>query len=345
MPKTVVHIGPHKTGTTAVQAFIGQEKDRLLGDGVKVIDDEYWGGRAGQAHIVTNIIREGVSSDWYAELARIVKEAQDKKLTILLSSEVFFRHLCTAVSRNGYSPILANLQQLTGGSIYFILVIRAFGEYINSLVAENILATPVSDGFPMIAQRIERFLQIEGVIQNLENSVGESSVKVFSYEEACRGSGVVSEVLAAAGVGMSIQKHYEMIGRSRDARGLHAMLPARLLALKYRLNQLGLPNQVYAALRWQLPKLAMGYEREKFRLFTAKDMKGLIRRTESFNRGLNERLGINKKRLYGENINRHTYCDLEGYAIEDLWPELVELYEINILKGTERIKKIESNDS
>jgi hypothetical protein len=93
-----VHIGSHKTGTTAIQRFGANHRDALRERGLwyPSYEEIGRGGHYGHhhfSHAVAGQVRDGFSIDEARLFSRTIRERSRENETILLSAEPIYRHV------------------------------------------------------------------------------------------------------------------------------------------------------------------------------------------------------------------------------------------------------------
>ena len=164
-----LHIGSHKTGTTAIQNYLARHRDPLCQQGIWYPKDSdlLEGGRNSSNHL--NIARsldctgkpKAYNKDQLQTMvAALVTKARDYDTTIL-SAEAFWRIGFGRHSPDGDNSILwqrkqanvAAIRELFGGQVdvRVVAVLRERMAYLQSSYSEFILATyyqnPIHQGF------------------------------------------------------------------------------------------------------------------------------------------------------------------------------------------------------
>jgi hypothetical protein len=136
-PSLVLHIGPHKTGTTAIQRFCDRNRDRLAKAG-------FWYPRSGSAsaqhmllpacHISSHrCIPAALLGGCPEEIVGSIAAEVPRGLTPLMSSEVFWELLCELPE--AFDSVLALLSRYF--HVHFITVERPVRERVWSAIKFN----------------------------------------------------------------------------------------------------------------------------------------------------------------------------------------------------------------
>lgn len=182
----IVHIGSQKTGSTAIQSVLAQNRDVLLGAGV----DYLIAGRSNIAHnTLAQDIRHGDPAGHFAELAAegAASSARDQ----VISSEMLFHEAVPARLRAGLV-----------GDVRVLCYLRRHDLYLEAMYKQllkngKIRANPVA-----FLDRRRGTAAYGPVLDAFADAFGADAVQVRVYEPgALLGGDVVTDFLDAVGVG------------------------------------------------------------------------------------------------------------------------------------------------
>jgi hypothetical protein len=210
-----LHIGSHKTGTTAIQRYLARHRDQLLSQGIWYPRDSELleGGRDSYNHL--NIARSldctGKAKTYSNEqlqqmMASLVARARDFDTTII-SAEAFWRIGFGRHPADGDNSILwkrklnhvAQIRQLFGDAadVTVVAALRERAAYLQSSYSEFILAT-------YYRKSIHKFLpyiaHVSDYLQQLEAWQSQFSVRALSYEQLGAQGNLPVAFLSALGV-------------------------------------------------------------------------------------------------------------------------------------------------
>lgn len=196
----VLHIGSHKTGTTAIQRYLARHREPLSQQGIWYPRDSELleGGRDSYNHL--NIARSldctGKAKTYGKDqLQRMVSALVARSLdydTTIVSAEAFWRIGFGRHPADGDNSILwtrkqnnvAHIRQLFGEAtdVTVVAALRERSAYLQSSYSEFILAT-------YYQQSIHKFLpyiqHVSDYLQQLETWQGQFPVRALSYEHLC----------------------------------------------------------------------------------------------------------------------------------------------------------------
>jgi len=326
--RLILHLGTHKTGTTAVQEALGANTAPLSQVGLNVVDDASLFGRGhpGAAHrIAAALIGEDPAPR--RQLTRLIQAKQLDKGQRILSSEVLWRGLCTGMMD---AKTLADRLMMVFGDIAMdhVLFVRDFGGFINSMTAEIILATSTPDTPDAIASGLRAYLDVYARLLEFGEVFGAQHVHAQPYELARRTEGgVVGAAFAAAGLDPEILPE---VARSRVT---HAMLPADLMALKLAMNRSSLDEQIYSMLRFRLPRLAERRDATTpYRIVSDAILAPLIEESKQLNGGLADHLECDEQYLFSEAVLERPLVDITTWPVEAHNASLIDLVQELVVK-------------
>ena len=329
------HIGTHKTGTTTIQEFLRLNKQRLRRERiVQVLDDTAVTDTRAQraAHKIAETLWQGSRSpNWDRLRANVAGLRRD--MPVLLSSEQMFRHLTSAKTAPRRQVLFDSIKAALGERVRFILYVRNFGDYFNSLVSERIIATTESRPIPEILGVLSHLAEIQQTAEHLQAAFGPDSVRLHSFDAAVRGEGGLLAHFARD-LGWNDPDALEQ----PNAR-LHAMPPAQVLAAKYFLNGLGMQEALYVRLRRQIPQLVLRHGKSApFRVISD----GMVDSAIELGRRLNPDLGrfgdLPEALLYSDQAKSKPYVDLTGLPAERVQSALAEFYQLSTLENVKQLK-------
>lgn len=207
-PKLYLHVGTHKTGTSAIQDFCYKHQDLLMQQGVyypdyKPLSDRLNGGHHSIAHGLAEESR--VLS--YEEVKQLVNlwhlVCLKRNCSMLISAEAMYRQ---TVGRGGFrqkrANYLARLVELFDAfDVTVVMVFRRPDDYIRSWYQERVMRS--SRALPEFEQfRISRLASGVNYSHAAETFLKHfSNVKAYTYEELNEAhGGVVGGFLQAIGV-------------------------------------------------------------------------------------------------------------------------------------------------
>lgn len=196
----VLHIGSHKTGTTAIQRYLARHRQPLSAQGIWYPRDSELleNGRDSYNHL--NIARSldctGKPKTYSNEqlrqmVAALVARARDYDTTIV-SAEAFWRIGFGRHPADGNNSILwkrklnnvAHIRQLFGESadVTVVAALRERAVYLQSSYSEFILATYYQKSIHKFLAYIQH---VSDYLQQLESWQSQFPVRVLSYEQLC----------------------------------------------------------------------------------------------------------------------------------------------------------------
>lgn len=181
--RVLVHIGPHKTGTTTIQHFLTQNRAALLDHGILYPE----AGRRERGHLryFHHPLIKALMDHDEPETARHVAEMQEeiarhRPRTVILSSEV--------LARTSLAPeTFASLRGLfPAARREWLMYLRRQDDLLISYYAERIqrgrLGWPAMPSLYDVPEILDHLVRIEA----LQGAVGEDRVIVKSFETARR---------------------------------------------------------------------------------------------------------------------------------------------------------------
>jgi len=196
----VLHIGSHKTGTTAIQRYLARHREPLSRQGIWYPRDSELleGGRDSYNHL--NIARSldctGKAKTYGKDqlqrmVAALVARSRDYNTTIV-SAEAFWRIGFGRHPADGDNSILwkrklnnvAHIRQLFGESadVTVVAALRERAAYLQSSYSEFILATYYQKSIHKFLAYIQH---VSDYLQQLESWQSQFPVRALSYEHLC----------------------------------------------------------------------------------------------------------------------------------------------------------------
>lgn len=193
--RMLIHAGTHKTGTTSVQAVLGEHRKELRKQGLVYPDAKPYLGGGRHAHHRFAHALVGVDPDAFDAARRFfqgVKASVQAGDTVLLSSEAFYRHVhgtkqWRSVSNEDYWPFRARyLSQLADMcadiDVGVLLFLRRPDTFAESLYHENVTKSLTKSPFYKWLQRTQPLFHYDAQVDAFASAF--SSVQVCRYEDA-----------------------------------------------------------------------------------------------------------------------------------------------------------------
>ena len=202
MPRLVLHIGTHKTGTTAFQEACHAHRADLARQRVIYPDA---GRHSGHHSYLTDWIslpQAYVSAaGGLAGLRRLADDWRDSDATLLLSSEEFSR----AGGRGGRVDFALLREVFAGYSMLVVCVLRIQWQFIQAVYLELSRTTPPPPPAALVAEALSTG-QVDGLwcdyaalYQGLRESFSPDEILMLDYTQLCAApEGVVGGILKAA---------------------------------------------------------------------------------------------------------------------------------------------------
>ncbi len=251
---TYLHVGTHKTGTTAIQHFAADRRSELrkLGIWYPLYQDV---GLA-PAHYAHHHLSHAIASDDAAKLssARLfcerIEAARRPGETVLISAEPIYRHLYPLegeywASRDGYISRLRSF--FPGDDVVIVLVIRRQDQFATSLFQERVKAKRFDEAFDsfLVTQR-DAFLyrqQLDVFTRHFPRQ------KVLVFEDIA-GVDLIDNFFRALGIDTS---------RTTKPAPTNVGLPIPLVEFKRLLNGTNLSSQYMSLVPRALEQLRHEY--------------------------------------------------------------------------------------
>jgi len=243
MKKLIVHVGPHKTGSTYIQRMLHDNREVLLKCGVSYPSAYYlYFGH----HFLLNALNHFESDE---KIRQTIIEQTSSMDLVILSSENFIN-----LAENGLKKLKSCFPEV---EIKFILFLRRPSIRLVSWWQETIKQGDVHslDDFmirhclhPAKSREVSHF----DYIDNVKKIFGEKSIALIDYETAVKTKSVMSFFWKAVGIQNIIQDLDKEVNRMMDLNEIEL-----IRYLNIRAKQDGLLNslnvrELYMRLREQL---------------------------------------------------------------------------------------------
>ena len=193
----LLHIGPHKTGTTALQIALGKNRDALLGQGVRYV----WGGEHLNANLAALAVAgrptrrfasaKPVPMEHWTSLVAKVKAAKELE-RVVISGEEF-----CSVSE---TTILKIVEDLSRDRLQIVVTLRPLAKVIVSqwqqFVQAGSVTTPLAEWVDAVLSRDESVARVKvfwerhdhaALISRWSKFVGSQNMTVIVLDESDRG--------------------------------------------------------------------------------------------------------------------------------------------------------------
>lgn len=199
MSRLIIHVGTHKTGTTAIQTFLAANRDRLDAMGVVYPDaTRFKVGKRPEIHhgLAAALARgEGAFSEPLLRFREHLRARLADNATVILSSEAFYRHILPEGDEPADAAALWARREayLDRMAAYFAPLDPTISIYFRNPVtlaeskyANNTVATPHRDDFPGFRTRTAWAYEYGRHLAAFEARFG--PVLAHSYEASSRPS-------------------------------------------------------------------------------------------------------------------------------------------------------------
>ena len=201
MSRLIIHIGLHKTGSTAIQNVLGRARNELLQEGIIYPSFErefYHHGLVNPWITLPKVYSFSDPAKAWKELAELAKSDQ----TVIVSSEEFSRLRESAVNYQEVRELTQAFDDVT-----IVLVLRHQLQYIQSIYLEVSKNANVGAFSPFLTGSVQSgyctglALDYGLVLDHLEQGFSPSEIRVLSYDGLSASSrGFVRTFLACLGV-------------------------------------------------------------------------------------------------------------------------------------------------
>ena len=247
--RLLLHIGTHKTGTTAVQKFCARNRERLRGAGLWYPDYDLIGAEGHYAHhhlanAVSGLPTSRGRRDDAARFFDLVRMRAGADETVLISAEPFWRHVCPPIALKENERVgdlaaywqhrrafVEQVAETVGvDSVEVVVVLRRQDLCIESMFKERIKGTGYTGDFETFAAAFShRFLYFDQLSVWAEVF---PKLQVLIYEDLVASGHLVQAFFRALHVGVE-----EVDG---GPVGENRALSNDLIAYKLMLNRTGL---------------------------------------------------------------------------------------------------------
>lgn len=228
-----VHIGTHKTGTTSIQFFLSEARERLRQCGIFVphAGTGLAEAPAGHHNVAYELCNHPSYDPGLAGVAGLLAELRDiaESVAVISSENLQFLHRSPERLR-GFDRALADL----GYERTYVVYFRNTEDYFLSLYSQLKITGRLPEGdFPtlrartmaqgFLVDRIGRYFEFDfsRYVREWEAVIGPHVVR-FDYDEVARGAGVLPTFLEAIGASAEIldlsrrfpRANVTMIGRN-----------------------------------------------------------------------------------------------------------------------------------
>lgn len=187
MMRVFLHIGSHKTGTTAIQEFASENTDWLQANGVLYPSFDLIGGTRERSHLgMVNRISRSDSLPLTESPALLLSKAcmiaQTEGLDLLISAESLFRlDLATA------QKVVQTLRTALGSAHFVVLcALRARAEFAESLYRNHFRAySKVPEAFHEWLERSRGNFEYESIVKRYSGPL-QAEVILMPYSKATR---------------------------------------------------------------------------------------------------------------------------------------------------------------
>jgi len=256
MPKLILHAGIHKTGTTAIQAFARKNRSAFAESGILYPQgrtNKRWEQPAEAHHEFAHALADKGKCLKWNQVENLTKswakEASDKGLDVLISSEAIYRHVLSSVQgswvekRKGYLNRLSNA--LSEFDVSVVLVLRRQDDYIKSLFQEAVMKNTPAGRKAFVDFR-KQYLADHKKASFYENlrlfEAFFPKVNVLIYEDLVHNPGLCANFFSHLGLDNKNMAEVGVVRRSLDPRQT---------VLKIFLNRaIASPGQNAKALSW-----------------------------------------------------------------------------------------------
>lgn len=179
--KIILHIGTHKTGTSAFQGYCKASQQNLIKDGIYWAERVFYKGKGYNQHsILAKALKLGDSGDLqmvHDFLLKAINAAESNDCgVVLLSGEAFSKLKADQIQLlKSYIPADVEVQ--------IIVAFRNIYDYVASSITEHFKKTDqfLQSGFPTAA--IQDALKYQDTVMLWEDSFSADSVTVLSYDQ------------------------------------------------------------------------------------------------------------------------------------------------------------------
>lgn len=295
-----LHIGLHKTGTTAIQSALRQNKKQLLAAGVLIPETGYaWGSNHQLAwafldnnpswYPVSDMSREAL----YRQLKDEINQTEANK--VVISSEDF-----SLLSMSADKQSIESLKKLLGGmKVKIVIYLRPQANYIDSFYQEAVKSYDTrfnTESIQTLQSDIQGLLDYNRLIEKWSATFGSDSLVVRPYGKRANGFDSVRDFLGLLGVSDIPLKM---------AKPENNRLSQDLMTLKQSINSSDVADEVKVALASVMAKISTsGFCSQ----LTMKETKSFYENYKVSNRLVADLYGFDERELNEFNEESFTPC-------------------------------------
>lgn len=286
--KLLLHIGTHKTGTTAIQRALSSRKKELLNMGVwyPQYSEVLGGQKSNYAHLdiaraLMNekcLLNQGEASEFLQNLHKKASELPGVT-TVVISAETLLRGKLGknkkkwTLIQNFQHQIMSYLSDFENIEVH--VTFRNYIEYLESLFNEHVKATIYSKSIvDFHSEFLERF-NYRNIVSTWEKNVG--TVNVTAFSELAKGNVVENWVREALGNSIA-----ELFVRNENHASRNASWPLSLVEIKRKVNAYN-DYELSSLTRTKLELFSMANLKNNFHsskmTWLSKDYKELLSKT------------------------------------------------------------------
>lgn len=269
-PTIYLHIGFHKTGTTAIQNFLAANVDKLAKQDCLIPTT----GRAGSthAHLANSLKRVSINADADALYAKLAKEiAKARKSKVIISSECFMEEIPPQKIKKQFDDVDADIK--------IVVYVRRQDSWLQSLYNEVVRDPSRRYTGDIMHMREVRndVADYSSVLRKWERAFGQHNIVVRVFELEQMPNGLFADFMSA--VGLSIDEDF-VIPDSKT--GGNAGFPDVLVLALRSLNQVPMKRPMYRRLVEALTTMSRDIAADKqvggYALITPQEQRLLVER-------------------------------------------------------------------
>ena len=194
MPKLILHIGTHKTGTTSVQRFLAANREQLRAQGLYYPSTDVGGRFTDQyahhliAHAIANTGESLGRTDQDARaFFDAVRESTAEGETVVISAEPMYRHVLRdeeGLSRGRRAYIRAVREAIGDFDVTVYAMVRRQDLFLESLYSEQIMVRPFAEDVDHFLSVRARQADYAARLAEWGAEFGQDRIKVRPYERS-----------------------------------------------------------------------------------------------------------------------------------------------------------------
>ncbi len=305
MPEMYLHIGTHKTGTTSVQRFFAQNRERVREHGIFYpstsigpFPDHYAHHRV--SHAIAGRDPDHGIDDARAFFAAVAEQRREGE-RVFISAEPMYRHTMSDIddADRGFEAYAEQVAACVADfDVTVLVMLRRQDLFLESLYAEHVLSTGYTGTIDDFADERARLLDYESRLRIWAHAFGDDRLDVRLFEP--KQFGMPIEQLFVEWLGADWSDSFE-IGARRNVT-----LQRVLVEFKRMLNSPDQGSKINTQYRRWLEKLAQTQAAKDFPdlgkyYLQPRDRVELVERHEKGNRIVAERY-LARGRLFEEPI-------------------------------------------